>query len=173
MRLFHVSEEDDINEFHPRTPTRKDIDHSIALVWAINERCLPNFLTPRNCPRVTYHISGSTNSQDIDRYISSQSLSHVVAIEQDWLKRMMETSLYLYEFNPQHFTLQDNVAGYYVSSDIQVPIAKHVINDLFAELFLHNVELRVLDNLLDFGEKIKQTSFNWSICRMAYAKPKS
>lgn len=50
MRLFHVSEESDISEFSPRIPSRTDLDQSVGLVWAINEECLPNYLTPRGCP---------------------------------------------------------------------------------------------------------------------------
>ncbi|MGE6300084.1 DUF6886 family protein, partial [Guptibacillus hwajinpoensis] len=42
MLIFHVSEEADIQEFHPRIPTRKDLDQSVGLVWAVNEICLPN-----------------------------------------------------------------------------------------------------------------------------------
>lgn len=43
MRLFHVSEKDNIKIFNPRIPDRNDLDKSIGLVWAINEQCLPNF----------------------------------------------------------------------------------------------------------------------------------
>jgi len=55
MRLFHVSEENNIAEFIPRVPDRENFDKSIGLVWAIDEARLPNFLTPRNCPRVAYY----------------------------------------------------------------------------------------------------------------------
>ncbi len=51
MRLFHVSEEKDIRFFDPRPVTRRDLDQSKRYVWALNERYLPNFLTPRDCPR--------------------------------------------------------------------------------------------------------------------------
>lgn len=68
MRLFHISEESNIEIFNPRIPTRCDLDQSVGLVWAINERCLPNFLTPRDCPRITYHISKNTSEEDIRRY---------------------------------------------------------------------------------------------------------
>lgn len=54
MRLFHVSEEANIEVFNPRIPARKDLDQSVGLVWAIDEKRLPNFLTPRDCPRVAY-----------------------------------------------------------------------------------------------------------------------
>ena len=60
MRLFHVSEEADITVFHPSLPTRTDLDPAVGLVWAIDEARLPNFLTPRDCPRVTYHIGENT-----------------------------------------------------------------------------------------------------------------
>nr|WP_249317049.1 DUF6886 family protein [Bacillus sp. FJAT-50079] len=46
MRLFHVSEESNIEVFHPRILSRTDVDQTKGLVWAINETCLPNFFTP-------------------------------------------------------------------------------------------------------------------------------
>ena len=62
MRLFHVSEENNIKIFHPRQPSRNDLNKSVGLIWAINEICLPNYLTPRDCPRVTYHVGKTQNS---------------------------------------------------------------------------------------------------------------
>lgn len=64
MRLFHVSEDGGISVFNPRLPGRNDLDKGTGLVWAIDEKRLPNFLTPRNCPRVTYHIGDNTTEQD-------------------------------------------------------------------------------------------------------------
>ena len=60
MRLFHVSEESNIEVFYPRSPKRNDLDKTVSLVWAIDEERLPNFLTPRDCPRVAYHIGKNT-----------------------------------------------------------------------------------------------------------------
>jgi hypothetical protein len=37
MRLFHVSEESDIEKFVPRIPYRKDVDQSKGLVWALGD----------------------------------------------------------------------------------------------------------------------------------------
>lgn len=56
MRLFHVSEEENIKILEPRLPNRNALDKTFGLVWAIDEERLPNFLTPRDCPRVAYHI---------------------------------------------------------------------------------------------------------------------
>ncbi|QDQ01998.1 hypothetical protein FOH38_16720 [Lysinibacillus fusiformis] len=172
MRLFHVSEESDIQVFQPRLPTRTDLDLTKGLVWAIDEKCLPNFLTPRNCPRVCYHVGANTTEIDKRTYLSSTSCSHVVVIENKWLVRMKNTTLFLYEFDINQFTLQDEIAGYYVSETTQTPIAKFEVIDLFQELFTRNIELRIVDNLWDIYDDIQKTTFHWSMCRMHFAQPR-
>lgn len=173
MKLFHVSEEENISIFHPRLPTRKDLDPDKGLVWAINEKCLPNFLTPRNCPRVTYHCHEATTEEDRSVYISSRSMYHVVAIEHKWFEIMKQTTLYLYELDSSDFYSQDPGAGYYVSEKSQVPIAKYEISDLFGELFKRNVEVRLLDNLWDLSDTIQKASFDYSMCRMGFAQQRT
>ncbi|WP_100333466.1 DUF6886 family protein [Bacillus alkalisoli] len=172
MKLFHVSEEDNIKIFHPRIPTRKDLVGSKDLVWAINEQCLPNFLTPRDCPRVTYYCNENTTIEDKKKYISSDSVEHVVIIEHNWFSIMKNTKLYLYEFDSTPFYLQDENAGYYVSEKPVEPVDKVVVTDLFEALFERNVEVRVTDNLWNISDEIQQTSFNWSMCRMGNAQPR-
>ncbi|TVP94599.1 MAG: hypothetical protein EA374_06545, partial [Acholeplasmatales bacterium] len=128
MRLFHVSEDPNITLFHPRKPTRADRSDQPALVWALCERTLPNFLTPRDCPRVTYHVSPHTLTSDILKHCSHPDTEHVVVIEHDWVERMHNTTLYVYEFDPEPFILQDVQAGYYVSTKTIHPIARHVMH---------------------------------------------
>jgi hypothetical protein len=173
MRLYHVSEDSDISVFMPRLPKRIDLDQSIGLVWAINEFCLPNFLTPRNCPRVTYHCNERTTEQDKNLFFSSETTNYVVAVEHKWFEIMSKTKLYLYEFDTTDFYLQDKGAGYFVSEKTQVPIKKIMIDDLMGELIKRNVEIRIIDNLWDLCEKIQKTSFDWSLCRMDYARKKT
>ncbi|WP_313130064.1 DUF6886 family protein [Anaerocolumna sp.] len=170
MRLFHVSEEDNIRIFKPRIPDRDDLDKTVGLVWAIDEERLPNFLTPRDCPRVTYHVGKNTSEMDKKKFFSSETLSHAVIIESKWFETMRTTTLYLYEFDTDDFELQDNVAGYYVAKTAQVPKAKHELNDLLLELMKRNVEIRIVDNLWDIADKVKKSTLNWSLCRMAYAQ---
>ncbi|MGN4128231.1 DUF6886 family protein [Lysinibacillus sphaericus] len=172
MRIFHVSEESDIQVFQPRLPTRTDLDQTKGLVWAIDDKCLPNFLTPRNCPRVCYHIGINTAEIDKRTYLSSTSCSHVVVIENKWFALMKNTKLFLYEFDINQFTLQDENAGYYVSETTQTPIAKFEVADIFQELFTRNIELRIVDNLWDICDAIQKTTFNWSMCRMHFAQPR-
>ncbi len=171
MKLFHVSEEPNITEFIPRIPTRDDLDKSKGLVWAINENCLPNFFTPRKCPRVTFHSSNKTTKDDIARFFSS-SFHHCLAIEHGWYENMKNTTLYLYEFDSKNFYLQDDVAGYYVSEHTEIPISKIQINDLFGELFKNDIEVRLINNLWFLADEVKKSTLNYSICDMANAKPR-
>lgn len=172
MRLFHVSEEPDIKVFEPRTPIRDDLDKGIKLVWAITENRLMNFLTPRDCPRVTFYVKHDSRPDDIQRFIGSSKVNAVVAIEHDWFDRFIGTSLYLYEFNTSNFVMQDEVAGYYVSTQVEVPISITKVDNLFHALFDLNVEVRLLPNLWELCNTIKSSSLGYSFCRMKLAKPR-
>jgi len=170
MRLFHVSEEPNIIKFEPRIPLRDDLDKNKGLVWALNERCLPNFLTPRDCPRVTFHAAKDSTNNDIARFFSSHP--HCVAIESACFEKMLKTRLFLYEFNPQNFYLQDEIAGYYVSERTETPIAVTEVSDLFGALFERNIEVRILNNLWPLGDAVQKSTLNWSLCRMRNAAPR-
>jgi len=172
MRLFHVSEEPDIRRFDPRPPTRSDLDPALKLVWALEESCLPNFLTPRNCPRVAYHVGTETSDADRYRWFSSPTATHALVIEHRWLEAFRRTTLYLYEFDPTGFSLQDEIAGYYVSTLPQTPVARHVISDLPAELQRRDVEFRAVDDLWTVADEIQATTLLWSLCRMSFAQPR-
>lgn len=169
MRLFHVSEEPDIKVFEPRLPTRKDLKSNIGLVWTIDEDRLPNFLTPRDCPRVAYYAGIRTTDSDKKRFFSSSGISHAIIVENKWFHPMRNTTLYLYEFDIDDFVLQDGNAGYYVATTTQYPKAKYVLEDLFGELLKRNVEIRIVDNLWDIADDVKASTLNWSLCRMANA----
>jgi len=172
FRLFHVSEEPDIEVFYPRSPARKDLDPNVGLVWSIDEEHLPNFLTPRDCPRVTYHVSPSTSLEDRAKFFSSSGVCHAVVVENGWYHRILNTVLYLYEFDPRGFSLLDPVAGYYVAERTQYPIARFVADDLLGELFSRNVEVRFTDNLWELADSVKVSTLNWSMCRMKNALPR-
>ena len=172
MRIFHVSEEPDIKEFYPRLPSRTDLDPTVGLVWALDESHLPNFLTPRDCPRVCFQAGPETSAEDRASFFTSDTAKYVVIIEHGWFSRMASATLYLYEFDPAGFTLQDSSAGYYVATTPQKPIARHKVDDLFAELFCRGVELRVTDDLWQIGERVKGSTLVWSLCRMGNAKPR-
>lgn len=85
---------------------------------------------------------------------------------------MRSSTLYLYEFDTKEFELQDAAAGYYVAKTKQMPTAKHTLTDLFSELIRRNVELRIVENLWDIADRVKNSTLDWSLCRMAFAKPR-
>ena len=171
MRLFHVSEEPNIDIFIPRVPYRQDMDKSKGLVWALTGEHLPQFLTPRECPRITYRVTDTSTQNDIAMFFSSSS-RYCVAIEHNWYHRMINTTLYVYEFNAENFYFDDR-AGFYVSDKIEIPISKTQYDDLFGELFKRNVEVRIIDNLWNFADKVKKSTLNYSICDMANAQPRA
>ena len=84
---------------------------------------------------------------------------------------MSETTLYLYEFDTTNF-YWDERAKFYVSDKTEIPIAVTKYDNLFDELFKRNIEIRLMDNLWDFGEAVQKSSLKWSLCRMGYAIPK-
>ena len=168
MRIFHVSEESNISIFEPRAPKRTDLADT-PIVWAVSEERLTNYLTPRECPRVGYHIGAHTSDEDINTYFSSSEHSHALIIESGWFEVMKNTTLWLYEFDPTNFNLQDEPAGYYISEATQIPIAKLRVDDLFDELFRRSCELRVVANLHQIADKIKYTTLDWSLIRMKNA----
>lgn len=47
-----------------------------------------------------------------------------------------------------------------------------LLTDLFGELLKRNVEIRITDNLWDIADDVQASTLNWSLCRMANAKPR-
>ena len=172
MRLYHVSEDPNIAIFHPRPPKNEDLDPSVGLVWAVEEESLPFLLTPRDCPRVSYRPGAKTIRQDREQYFSSSGSAFVLIIEQGWLEKLQNTTLYLYEFDPADFALQYEVAGYYAAKTAQTPIACHVITDIMGELFRRNVEVRVVDNLWEMADRVQNSTVEWVLSRMRLALPR-
>ncbi len=170
MRLFHISEEPDINIFKPRKPYRIDLQDSPPLVWAITEKCMVNFLTPRECPRLTYHIGEKTSDEDINKFFSTKEVNHVVVIESDWLNKLLQTTLYIYEFETTNFYLQDQTAGYYVSEYEEKPIDVITVNDIMNEHIIRKTEFRIIPSLWDLREEIVKSTLNFSLCRLKNAK---
>ena len=88
------------------------------------------------------------------------------------VRKKRSTTLYLYEFDPKDFVLQDDVAGYYVAAVTQTPTAKYRLDDLFGELIKRNVEIRIVDNLWHIADAGMSSTLNWSLCRMKNVQPR-
>lgn len=166
-KLFHVSEQADINEFIPRLSPHTNQ----PVVWAIAENKLANYLLPRNCPRVAYCVGDKTSIADRRHFLSFSS--QAIAIEALWYEQAIDTTLYLYEMPAHTFNLFDSVAGYYVSYAVVFPEAKHIIDNPIQAILAKNIELRLLPCLWQLHDAVVNSTLEFSSIRMKNAQPKT
>ena len=163
-KLFHVSETPGIRLFEPRPDKRGGL-----AVWAVGEPRLHNYLLPRDCPRVTFFADDKTSDEDRSSFLGSAK--SVVAIESGWFNACLKTSLYLYEFDPQPFSLVDATACYYVSKEAVSPIHETPVANVLNALLEKGVELRILPSLWELRETVISSTLAFSIIRMRNASP--
>ncbi|MBE7188665.1 DUF6886 family protein, partial [Jatrophihabitans endophyticus] len=108
--LFHVTDGAVLHEMRPR-PSPPGADREARpLVWAIDLEHLPNYLLPRECPRVCWQVGKHEDG------ILASPAPRVVAIEQRWLARSTRAGLLVHHLAPDGFRLADSAAGYWTSS---------------------------------------------------------
>jgi len=162
--LFHVSEEGDIARFDPRPSDYTE--HPV--VWAIHRARLPNYLLPRDCPRVTFYADGKTSEADRERFLGESRI--VVAVEQGWLERIAAASLFLYTMPQAPFALHDATAGYWVSREPVTPVARDVLDRLPQALAAQGATLKALPSLWPLHDAILASSLQFSMIRMRNAR---
>lgn len=166
MKLFHISEEPDIKVFHPRPSPQFYQSIKVDVVFAISDRLLHNYLLPRNCPRVTYYKGIHTSQEDLNKFFDKSSADYIINVEEAWKEKIQNVSLYKYEFAQDNFTLLDETAEYYISSESEVPINVTEITDVTAEIVKRNAELRFLPEIKSIASEIVNSSLKFSIIRM-------
>ena len=171
IRLFHVSEEAEIVVFHPRPVPSPDTGITGNAVWAVDEMHLPNYLLPRDCPRVTFANGKQTSNSDRERFLLGSSTKRVIAVESNWFSKIKNCQLYLYELPKDSFEMVDSGAGYYISRIATTPISMTKINDLVSELLKRNIELRFLPNLWSLRNTVVESTLEYSIIRFRNALP--
>lgn len=144
-----------------------------AVVWAIAERLLHNYLLPRDCPRVTFYAGPRTSAADRGRFLGTSSAAHVVAVESRWLHRIRSTRLWLYELPAETFSETDAGAGYHVSASAVDCIAATEVADLLDALVTRDIELRVLPDLWPLRDAVAASSLAFSMIRMRNAAPRT
>ena len=172
-RLSHISEDGSIIRFEPRLPPSVDGGVTEASVWAVDEKHLPNYLLPRDCPRVTYYPLPTSKQEDVQKLIGPGGSHHVVAIEAAWFERSCKNPIWIYEFPSDSFSAVDIGAGYYVSKVAVVPSGKRKISEALAELISLGVELRVVPSLWPLRDAVIESSLQFSCIRMRNAQPRT
>jgi hypothetical protein len=169
-RLFHISEQPGIKLFEPR-PSPSAFDKITGdVVFAITEQLLHNYLLPRECPRVTCYPSDKTNARDKASFFEKTTTKYIIAVENQWYKQIIETTLYRYEFDPANFILLDECAGYYISYKPVEPISETPITDLIPELLKRKLELRFMPSIIEFSKAVSKSTLNFSLIRMRNAQ---
>jgi hypothetical protein len=172
-RLFHVSDQADIQRFEPRvSPSVNEVVQDDKVVWAIAESLLHNYLFPRDCPRVTFYAGEQTTQEDRERLWQTSTAKHIVAIESCWVSNMLTETLYGYVLPDETFEKTDDIARYYISRKAVEPISVIVFNNLFLELSRRDVEVRILPSLWALRDAVVNSTVNFSIIRMRNAQPR-
>ena len=166
MKLLHVSEEPGIKIFHPRPSPQLYASIQNDVVFAISDNLLHNYLLPRNCPRVTYYKAAHTTQKDLNKFFRESTKDYIINVEEAWKERIQKATLYRYEFEPDNFTLLDETAGYYVSSESETPVIVTEITNVIAEIRKRNAELRFLSQIKSLAKEVAASGLKFSIIRM-------
>lgn len=167
--LYHISDRAGIEVFEPRTGGHGFEEE--AVVWAIDREHLPNYLLPRDCPRVTFYVRDDTAPSDVERFFGHTNADRVIAVESAWVERIRAERIYQYEFDLAGFALADEIAGYYISREPVRPAGETEITDIVSEIAGHNVELRMMPSLWKLRESVIHSTLGYSIIRMRNAQP--
>ena len=159
VTVYHVSEEPDIEVFEPRRINGA----GEAVVWAIDDARLHNYLVPRECPRVTFYAGPATSVVDRERFLGSSIA--VIAIEAAWFPRVRSCRLFCYHLRADDFTSYDETAGYLVSRTAVKPVSVECIDDPVSAILERRVELRILPNLRSLRDAVVESTLEFSIIR--------
>ena len=132
------------------------------MVWAVDEAHLPNFLTPRACPRITYGRGPDTSPQDVARFLPGDP-RRVVAFERVWLERVRACTLHVYEMPPETFETELPGAGYWISKTGVTPIGCRVVTDVLGALAEAGAEVRVLQDFWPLCDAVAASTLEFSI----------
>jgi hypothetical protein len=141
-----------------------------AMVWAIAETHLANYLLPRDCPRVCFRAAPDSNPADVERFLAESGT--VVAIEEAWLPKVRNAQLYCYQMPVQDFALYDAIAGYWVSRHPIIPTAVRNLTNLLEEIADLGASLRSVASLWPLHDEIASSSLTFSMIRMRNAAPR-
>lgn len=167
MKLFHLSDDPAIARFEPRPSVYTEG----PVVWAISDQKIANYLLPRDCPRVCFRAGPESSREDAERFLGDDTV--VIAIEEDWLERLVGGKLHRYAMPSEGFVLKDESAGYWVSYGAIEPLGMELLEDLPEALAAEGVTLKVLPSLWALHDAVKDSSLMFSMIRMRNALPRS
>jgi hypothetical protein len=172
MRLFHLSEDPYIDRFVPRPVPNPSAWPAITfpVVWAISGEMVPNYYFPRNCPRVCRMLGPLCSAEEISLFKAWGASRAVIFVDESRQAEIARTVLYRYELDPSHFYTLDDEAGYFVSSQVEIPLKKQKIADLPQQLRQCGVKLQFVTDLEPFRAENASSNYRFSNIRMHLRK---
>lgn len=165
--LFHVSDEGPLTVMKPRPSPAGTPHEGTEWVWAVDDAHLPNYLLPRQCPRVCWATPAGGGHDLLD-----SPAARVIVVEHKWAQRLLDTGLNVHQLDPAGFTLLDTIAGYWVCAhDVRVERVRRV-EDCFAALAEHDVEVRLTASLWPYLDAVVANTGDFSAIRMRNAQPR-
>ena len=140
------------------------------MVWAVAESHLLNFLTPRDCPRITFRAGPGTTPADRERFLLGAE--RVVALEAAWLPRLNACRLHIYEMPRETFEEALPEAGYWISREAVTPLGVEVRGGLLQALGAAGAEVRLLTDFWPLHDAVRESSLQFSILRRRNARPR-
>ena len=107
-----MSDKPGLKTFTPLPASNPDAGVEGLAVWAIDESHLVNYLLPRDCPRVTFAPGKTTTNEDMQEFFkNAPRAKRVIIVEEAWLERIKNCTLFVYRFRPENFEPVDLGAG--------------------------------------------------------------
>jgi hypothetical protein len=166
VRLFHFSEDPNIQTFVPRSPEKRP--EVKPMVWAVDEERAWTYLFPRDCPRILLWPTQDTTEADLERWFGGNPRARIACMEWRWLPAMHSTVLYRYEFDPAPFRPLADDPWMLVCLEEVRPVRVAPAGDLVDALVAEDVEMRLMPSLAPlFGAW--EHSFHFSGIRLRNA----
>ena len=164
--LWHVSENPDHRALRASRQRHRGGDE--PLVWAIDTRHLPLYWFPRDCPRGTFWADAHTSPEDAERLLGESLRVHV--LEESWLDRMSEATVFAYRLPEDGFEPHPEVGGYWISRTAIAPLEIERLDDLVGRHRRAEIELRALPNLWPLWNDVVASTLEFSGMRLRNAR---
>jgi hypothetical protein len=166
MNLFHISETPNIARFDPRPD-----ENGHLVVWAIDIERLPNYLLPRDCPRVCARRTRDIPASDVETLLAGKD--YAIYVEERWRERISAAELFCYVFDSRGFECVDDNAGYYQSGNSVIPLGADRLTDLEKQIASHGVALCYVDSLWPIRDRVVASTLAFSCIRMHNTQPRT
>jgi hypothetical protein len=168
--VLHFSQDPAITHFDPIINPRSSRPGE-ALVWAVDGPRCPDYWFPRDCPRAMAWIEPGTTADDAERILGHGERVH--AIEYAWLRRMQTATVYAYRLPAAPFAPVDPADTFaLVARERVIPLGPpEPVGDLIEAHHAAGIQLRLLDNLWPWWDRVITSTVGFSGIRLRNAAP--